>query len=34
VSFRLHPRDAPASIKEHIINAVGDQRVEVKAHGE
>lgn len=34
VNFRLHPRDTAASVKEHIINAVGDQRVEVKAHGE
>ena len=34
VNFRLHPRDTPASVKAHIIDAVGDQRVDVKAHAE
>ena len=34
VNFRLHPRDTPASVKAHIIDAVGDQRVQVKAHAE
>jgi carboxypeptidase PM20D1 len=34
VNFRLHPRDTPASVKAHILKAVGDPRVEVKTHGE
>lgn len=34
VNFRLHPRDTPASVKAHIIKALGDDRVDVKIHGE
>jgi carboxypeptidase PM20D1 len=34
VNFRLHPRDTPDDIENHIISAINDDRVTVKLHGE